>query len=31
MLKYLLVLGITLVVLVLVPGFSTWLPSRLGM
>ncbi|CAG4894145.1 TRAP transporter large permease [Paraburkholderia saeva] len=31
MLKYLLVLGITLVLLVLVPGFSLWLPSRLGM
>ncbi len=31
MLKYLLVLGITLVLLVLVPGFSMWLPSRLGM
>jgi tripartite ATP-independent transporter DctM subunit len=31
MLKYLLMLGITLVLLVLIPSFSLWLPSRLGM
>lgn len=31
MLKYLLVLFATLVVLVLVPAFSTWLPLRMGM
>lgn len=31
MLKYLAVLFITLVVLVLVPAFSLWLPTRLGM
>jgi TRAP-type C4-dicarboxylate transport system permease large subunit len=31
MLKYLAVLLATLVVLVLVPAFSLWLPSRLGL
>jgi TRAP-type C4-dicarboxylate transport system permease large subunit len=31
MMKYLAVLFVTLVVLVLVPAFSTWLPLRMGM
>jgi tripartite ATP-independent transporter DctM subunit len=31
MMKYLAVLFVTLVVLVLVPAFSTWLPTRMGM
>lgn len=31
MLKYLAVLFVTLVVLVLVPAFSTWLPARVGL
>jgi TRAP-type C4-dicarboxylate transport system permease large subunit len=31
MLKYLAVLSVVLVLLVLVPGFSLWLPSRFGM
>ena len=31
MLKYLAVLAVVLILLVLVPGFSLWLPSRFGM
>jgi TRAP-type C4-dicarboxylate transport system permease large subunit len=31
MMKYLAVLAVTLVVLVLVPQFSLWLPGRLGL
>jgi tripartite ATP-independent transporter DctM subunit len=31
MMKYLAVLFVTLIVLVLVPGFSLWLPTRLGL
>jgi TRAP-type C4-dicarboxylate transport system permease large subunit len=31
MLKYLLVLCIALVVLILVPSFSLWLPTRFGL
>jgi TRAP-type C4-dicarboxylate transport system permease large subunit len=31
MLKYMLVLCIALVALVLVPSFSLWLPTRLGL
>ena len=31
MMKYLMVLAATLIVLVLVPSFSTWLPQRMGM
>jgi TRAP-type C4-dicarboxylate transport system permease large subunit len=31
MVKYLLVLAIALVALVLVPSFSLWLPTRLGL
>jgi TRAP-type C4-dicarboxylate transport system permease large subunit len=31
MAKYLLVLFVTLIVLVLVPQFSLWLPARLGL
>ncbi len=31
MLKYLVVLLVTLIVLVLVPSFSLWLPNRFGL
>jgi TRAP-type C4-dicarboxylate transport system permease large subunit len=31
MMKYLAILFVTLVVLVLVPAFSTWLPTRMGL